>query len=159
MVGEYERVVLELAERRFDEESTRGRTLRDRASNLIQIDLVVLGVFTAIVMDAIVNHITLAWYQQSLSWVGIAFPLASVLISMWVLWPSRRTVFDIVTFDERHHDEADEEKFDVLIGTLLDAIKKDSTSLDSYVGKMTLSYAFLTIGIVLIGILFFSLQV
>jgi hypothetical protein len=158
MVGEYERVVLELAERRFDEESARGRTLRDRASNLIQIDLVVLGVFTAVVMDSIANHIALAPYQESLSGLGVVLPLVSILFSISVLWPARRTVFDIVTFDERHREEPEAEKFDVLIGTLLDAINKDSTSLDSYFAKMTFGYVSLTIGIVLVGIIFLSLQ-
>lgn len=150
----YDEVVLDFAKQRIQDETDRAQTLRDRASALIQIDLVLLGVLVT-VLTAIGARATYSSIQIFLFSLGIVLPLASTMICIWVLTPMKKRVFDIARFDELHGQDRD--RMDALLGTLLSTADEGVKETDIRTRGLLWAYGLLATGIITIGFVSLSL--
>jgi len=150
-ITEYDKTVLRLAEQRIEHELSRSKTARDRASNLIQINLVVLGVFTSIMLGIIGKPINFTAEQTYLVLFGISFLSLSMFLSLITIWPSKGLVFDIVSFDKKHYGKETSEKFDILVKTLFKIIDDISNKADFRIQMLFVAYVFMTLGIIIMA--------
>ncbi len=115
---EFDKLILELTQKELDDEIIRFRNIKNRASDFVQINLVVAGVLATVLSVAIGQNIHLSGLQRGLMGIGSVLLMLSVIVSLVSVAPRRLKALDVATFDRKHRNEAKADQMDYLIGTL-----------------------------------------
>ena len=151
-VDEYDKLIFKLIDQRFDYRRSWLSSFRDRASNLIQINLLFLGIVititTFMIQAKIPFNLTLAYYIL----IAVIFPIASIVSSVIIMMPIPTDIVDVIKFDAKYKDVPLQDQIGAYIQTSLDFIEKNSKSKIPYV--LAASIAFFLVG--LIGMIFIA---
>ncbi len=125
---EYDKLILSLIDQRINYRQNWLSSFRDRASNLIQINLLFMGIIVTISTFIIGAKITFSSLLVIAVLSSIVFALISIIFSLGVLAPVPNDMVDLSKFDEIYRDENIQDQLGAYIQTSLDAIRDNSKS-------------------------------
>jgi nucleosome binding factor SPN SPT16 subunit len=121
-MGDYEKLVIDLARDSQNFQMDRVKNLRERAYTLIQIGLVVAGIFATIISFILERKISISGNFTDGLATGIALLMSAMSIQYYLTLPRPIATFDIEAFDKRNGSKPPADRTDTLIATLFVSI-------------------------------------
>jgi L-alanine-DL-glutamate epimerase-like enolase superfamily enzyme len=127
-LDEYDKLMLNLIDERINYRQAWLNSFRDRAGNMIQIDLLFIGIITALTTFMIQAHIKFSLPLATYISMGVIFPTISIILSLAIMVPVQVNMVDVVKFDTKYKDELLEVQIGTYIETSLKFIEQNAKS-------------------------------